>query len=133
MKTWKGLAHIALFTDDLEKAVSFYEKLGGTCTARSQAQKPQWINQLALVEIAGFVIEVVQPGGGDPIQPANNVWGHIAIEVDNVEDAVAELQAAGVETFLTESINELPTVFHGVRNIFFTGPCGEQIELFQTA
>lgn len=29
MDTWKGLAHIALFTDDLEKTIAFYENLGG--------------------------------------------------------------------------------------------------------
>ena len=27
MDTWKGLAHIALFTDDLEKTIAFYENL----------------------------------------------------------------------------------------------------------
>ena len=29
MNTWKGLAHVALFTDDLEKTIAFYENLGG--------------------------------------------------------------------------------------------------------
>ena len=32
MNTWKGLAHVALFTDDLEKTIAFYENLGGKCT-----------------------------------------------------------------------------------------------------
>lgn len=130
MKTWNGLAHIALFTSDLEKSIRFYENLGGKCTARSQVQKPAWVNRLALVELAGFVIEMVEPGGGDAIQPNNTVWGHIAIAVDSLEDAIAELKARGVDTFLS-GINELPDVFGGVRNIYFTGPCGEQIELMQ--
>lgn len=130
MKTWKCMAHVALFTADLDKSIQFYEKLGGKCTARSQVQKPQWVNQLALLEIAGFTIEMVQPGGGDPLQPANNVWGHIAIEVESLEDAIAELKSLGVDTFLS-GINELPDVLGGVRNIYFTGPNKEQIELLQ--
>ena len=130
MKTWKGLAHIALFTDDLDKTIRFYESLGGECTARSQVQKPQWINQLALVKLAGFTMEIIQPGGGDPVRPENNAWGHIAIEVDSLEDAMVELKACGVDNFLSD-INELPEVFGGVRNVYFTGPCGEQIELMQ--
>ena len=44
MDTWKGLAHIALFTDDLEKTIAFYENLGGKCTMRGEAPKPQWVN-----------------------------------------------------------------------------------------
>ncbi len=128
MKTWKSLAHIALFTQDLERAVRFYEMLGGVCVQRSQAQKPQWVNQLALVEISGFTLEIVQPGGGEPAQPQNNVWAHIAVAVDSLEDAIAELKEKGVET---GPINELPHTFGGVRNAFFTGPDGETIELLQ--
>ena len=39
MNTWKGLAHVALFTDDLEKTIAFYENLGGKCTMRGEAAK----------------------------------------------------------------------------------------------
>lgn len=130
MNTWKGLAHIALFTSNLEQSIAFYENLGGVCTMRSQAQKPEWVNLLALVDLHGFTLEIVQPGGGEPVQPQNNVFGHIAIAVDSLEDAIEELRSRGVDTFLG-GINELPDTFGGVRNIFFTGPDGEQIELLQ--
>lgn len=130
MNTWKGLAHIALFTADMERSIAFYENLGGVCTMRSQAQKPEWVNQLALVDIHGFTLEIVQPGGGQPTQSQNNVFGHIAIAVDSLEEAIEELRAHGVDTFMG-GINELPNTFGGVRNVFFTGPDGEQIELLQ--
>lgn len=130
MNTWKGLAHVALFTTDLERSIRFYENLGGVCAMRSQAQKPNWVNKLALVDIHGFTLEIVQPGGGDPASAANNVFGHIAIEVDSLEEAMDELRAKGVDSFLG-GINELPDTFGGVRNAFFTGPDGEQIELLQ--
>ena len=54
MNTWKGLAHIALFTSNLEQSIAFYENLGGVCTMRSQAQKAEWVNLLALVDLHGF-------------------------------------------------------------------------------
>lgn len=130
MNTWKGLAHIALFTSDLERSIAFYENLGGVCTMRSQAQKPNWVNQLAMVEIHGFALEIVQPGGGDPVNAKNNVFGHIAIEVDSLEDAIAELKVRGIDSFMG-GINELPNTFGGLRNAFFMGPDGEQIELLQ--
>ena len=115
MDTWKGLAHIALFTDDLEKTIAFYENLGGKCTMRGEAPKPQWVNKLAMVEICGFALEIVQPGGGEPVAVTNDAFRHIAIEVDS---------------FLG-GITEMPGLFGGVRNAFFTGPSGEQIELMQ--
>ncbi len=130
MKTAKGFAHIALFTDDLEKTIQFYERLGGKCTMRGQAQKPQWINELAMVEWNGLALEIVQPGGGEPTAVKNDAFRHIAIEVGNLEEAIAEVKALGIDTFLG-GITEMPDLFGGVRNAFFTGPSGEQIELMQ--
>ena len=130
MDTWKGLAHIALFTDDLEKTIAFYENLGGKCTMRGEAPKPQWVNKLAMVEICGFALEIVQPGGGEPVAVTNDAFRHIAIEVDHLEEAIAEVKARGVDSFLG-GITEMPGLFGGVRNPFFPGPSGEQIELMQ--
>lgn len=130
MNTWKGLAHAALFTDDLEKTIAFYENLGGKCTMRGEAPKPQWVNQLAMIEICGFALEVVQPGGGDPVAVKNDAFRHIAIEVENLEEAIEEVKSRGVDSFLG-GITEMPGLFGGVRNAFFTGPSGEQIELMQ--
>lgn len=130
MDTWKGLAHIALFTDDLEKTIAFYENLGGKCTMRGEAPKPQWVNKLAMVEICGFALEIVQPGGGEPVAVTNDAFRHIAIEVDHLEEAIAEVKARGVDSFLG-GITEMSGLFGGVRNAFFTGPSGEQIELMQ--
>ena len=130
MDTWKGLAHIALFTDDLEKTIAFYENLGGKCTMRGEAPKPQWVNKLAMVEICGFALEIVQPGGGEPVAVTNDAFRHIAIEVDHLEEAIAEVKARGGDSFLG-GITEMPGLFGGGRNAFFTGPSGEQIELMQ--
>ena len=97
---------------------------------RGQAQKPQWVNELAMVEWNGLALEIVQPGGGEATAVKNDAFRHIAIEVDNLEEAIAEVKALGIDTFLG-GITEMPDLFGGVRNAFFTGPSGEQIELMQ--
>ena len=54
---------------------------------------------------------------------------HIAIYVDDLDAAAAEIKAAGVDTFMTPEKKVLPQLFGGLENWFFTGPSGEQIEL----
>ncbi len=63
--------------------------------------------------------------GGEGVIP------HIAICVDDVDQAAADLKALGVDTFMTEEKNVLPTTFGGLENWFFTGPSGEQLELLK--
>ena len=43
----------------------------------------------------------------------------------------AELKAQGIDTFRTPEPVVLPELFGGLRNWFFTGPSGEQIELIE--
>ena len=54
---------------------------------------------------------------------------HIAIYVDDLDGAAADIRAAGVNTFMTPEKKVLPHLFGGLENWFFTGPSGEQIEL----
>ena len=108
----QGLAHIAVLTEDMEKTIAFYELLGGTCTERTSVQKPTGVNQLAMTAQGG-------------------VLPHIAIEVTDLPAVAAELRAQGIDTFLTPEPVVLPELFGGLRNWFFTGPSGEQIELIE--
>ena len=55
---------------------------------------------------------------------------HFCFNVEDVDAAVRELRAAGVDSFLTEEPYSRD-IFGGVRIIFLTGPSGELIELFQ--
>lgn len=126
-----SLAHVALYTKDLEKSLAFYEKLGGRCYTRASVEKPSGTNLLAMVRLAGFDLELIQPGDGTEIRSIEGTWPHIALETERIEEAVEELREAGVDTFCTEVPNELPNLFGGIRNIFFFGPDGEKIELIE--
>lgn len=129
MKSYIELAHIAINTPDLERSIAFYETLGGECTMRGSVQKPEGINQLAMVTLTNFAIELIQPAAG--FQEADGIIPHFAIEVEDLPLVVNEMRAMGLGAFCAEQPAELPDLFGGLRNIFFRGPGGEMIELIE--
>lgn len=131
MKSYKKLAHIAVYTTDLERSIAFYETLGGTCTMRGEVQKPTGVNQLAMVTLTNFEIELIQPGDGTVVTPDTGVMPHFAIEVQNLPLVVNAMRAMGMGAFCTETPNVIPELFGGLQNIFFRGPSGEMIELIE--
>lgn len=126
-----GLAHIALYTKDLETSIRFYENLGGMLTDRAQVEKPAGTNLLAMVKLADFFLEIIEPHDGSPVTPEGGLFPHLALEVDDIDAAISNLKNAGINTFRTDVPNDMPGLFGGIRNIFFTGPNGEQLELLQ--
>lgn len=130
MKHFTGLAHIALFTKNLETSVKFYESLGGVITDHADVEKAAGTNHITMVQMPGFFLEIIEPHDGSPVTPEGGLFPHIAIEVDDMDAALAEVKAAGITSFKTEAPMTLP-IFGGIRNIFFYGPDGEQVELLQ--
>lgn len=131
MSHMKALAHIALYTKNLEESIQFYEKLGGSCIDRAQVQKPAGTNLLAMVKMPGFYLEIIEPHDGSPVTAEGGLFPHLALEVDDIDAAVASLKSAGICSFRTDRPSDMPALFGGIRNIFFTGPDGEQLELLQ--
>lgn len=131
MKQFKELAHIAVLTENMEQSIAFYEKLGGVCEQRGSVNKPTGTNLLAMVKLAGFWLELIQPGDGTPVDARGGVLPHLAIEVEDLPSCVEQLKAMGIDTFKTDQITVLPELFGGLQNIFFTGPSGELIELIE--
>ena len=127
----KGLAHIAILTTDLANSISWYEKLGGKCYDRGEVKKPTGTNQLAMVKLANLDLELIQPGDGTTVTASDGTIPHFALETDNLDATIDELRQAGITTFRTPDPVELPNLFGGLRNIFFTGPSGELIEILQ--
>ena len=124
---YQGLGHIAVHTKDMDGSIAFYERIGGRLSQRAAIPTPEGDKLLALVEFAGVLLELIQGPGPAPMGEGN--IPHIAVYVDDVDAAAAELQAAGVDTFLTPEKKVLPDLFGGLENWFFTGPSGEQVEL----
>ncbi len=121
---FKGLCHIGVMTDNAEESVKFYcEKLGfRPWYAGKMGPMP-----LTFVEGGGLVIEFIAAGKAAP----GGAVDHFAIEVLNIEEAVADLKEKGVEV---GPIMAIPAFFPtGMKNVFFTGPNGEKIEFVEYA
>ena len=128
-KHFQGLGHVAVYTQDIEKSIDFYEKLGGEVKGRGGVSAPAGEKKRALVLFGGITLELIKSPTDMPMGEGN--VPHFALLVDDLDAAAEEVRAAGVDSFLTPEKNVLPDLFGGLQNWFFTGPSGEQIELLQ--
>ena len=124
---YRGLGHVAVYTQDMEESIAFYEKLGGAVKGRGSVPAPGGEKKLALVDFGGITLELIQSPGDMPMGEGN--VPHFAILVDDLDAAAAAVRAAGVNTFLTPEKKVLPELFGGLQNWFFTGPSGILINL----
>lgn len=126
-ENYKGLGHIAIYTENLEESIAFYERIGGELKMRSRSHGMGVPKELALVEFGGFLLELIQSPEAMPIGEGS--IAHFAVYVDDVDKASADIAAAGVDTFTTPEKIVMPDTFGGLHARYFKGPSGETIEL----
>jgi len=119
----KGLAHIGIYTNEPKKCADFYvEHLG--FHFYHMEQRENFV--IYFVESQGCIIEFVEKDGFQN----NGVIHHIALEVQGIENLAHELAEKGIIS-KDYSIAKLEPFFaSSAKNLFFTGPAGETIELF---
>ena len=120
---FKGLAHIGIRTDDPRKCAEFYIN---NLDFRLLHVVPRDGFEIIFVENAGVVLEFIGRKGPD----SAGIVDHITFEVNGIEKTVERLKAAGVKMD-----SDTPRQMEGFfpfpcKNIFFTGPAGERVELF---
>jgi lactoylglutathione lyase len=127
MAKMTGLAHIGVFTADMDKSVKFYvDTLGFELFYSRDLGK----TLLRFVRAGSCILELIQPEGYEGGR-GEGVVAHIAIEVEDIKGLVAELKTKGVK-FRTEDVSVISTLFPtGSTNIFFDGPNGEALELYE--
>lgn len=119
---FKGLAHIGIMTEDPRKCADFYIK---NLDFKEIQVIPRGTFEIIMVENYGLVLEFV----GRPAQNKDGVIAHIAIEVSGIEKTIERLRKNGVE-FEGDEAKLMEGFFpFACRNIFFTGPAGERVEL----
>ena len=126
---YQGLGHVAVYTRAMGQSIAFYETIGGSVLRRGSVSTPAGEKLLALVDLGGVTLELIQ--SPTPVSMEEGNLPHFAIYVDDVDAAAADLRSAGVDTFLTPEKRVVPGLFGGLENWFFTGPSGEQIELLK--
>ncbi|MHC5053422.1 MAG: VOC family protein [Planctomycetota bacterium] len=125
-----AIQHIAFNCRDMRAQEEFYARHFGFRRVRTfKAGTPK---EFAVLRLGGTCTELFPAGegadeaaGAGP-QPVG--FAHLAFEVEDLDAAVAALEAGGVET---EGIIDCSRLLEGFRVCFFNDPEGNRIELMQ--
>jgi lactoylglutathione lyase len=123
----RKLEHVGVMVKDIEISIDFYQNvLGLDLLDQFPANEPSVILAFLGDRKSGQVyVELIS--GDEEEYPNEGKVHHIAFTVDNIEEEVARLQALKVP-FFSDEVDILP---NGTKYIFFKGPDGETLELFQ--
>jgi len=115
--------HVALTTRDFERLRAFYAQTLGLPLVGAFAGY-----NIVFLAAGSTTIELIEEEG--PADGADRAgWNHLALEVEDVDAAYAELAAHGVPfTVLPE---DFPPEAPALRIAFFTDPDGNLVELVQ--
>ena len=117
-----GLSHIGIFVKDMAKSIDFYKRLGFNLDNEENPGVP-----LAFLSAGTCLIELIEEKNNNRV--ATGLIDHVAMEVDNIEAAVANAQAKGIE--IDASTIKSVDILGGIKNVFFDGPDGERLEFFE--
>ena len=126
--TVTGFAHISLCVKDIARSCRLYQDLLGFVPYDEHVNEHM---RLLLLKNGSDTLELIQHTPARDLGAAPGPFDHIALQVQDMDALVRELRARGY-AFDTDTPNEAPDVFGGIRFIFFTGPDGERIELIQS-
>ena len=128
-----GLSHIGIKTMDSEKSVDFYKNILGF--SHYYHYEMESGTKLDFLRCGGCIVELIySPAFDESVLNCEGTVAHVALEVLNIDSLVASLKKAGVDTWKSDAVGEMPKLFPtGSRNIFFKGPSGELLELFEHA
>ncbi len=130
----KRIDHIAIVVPDIEEALSFYQDILGLKLTHIEEVLDQEVI-VAFLPAGDSEIELVEPitdTSGIARYMAKRGAGvhHICIEVDDIENSLAQLKERGVEL-----IDETPSIGSGGKKIAFVHPhsaFGVLVELYET-
>jgi glyoxylase I family protein len=120
--------HIAIICSDYSRSKHFYTQILGFAIVREVYREARQSYKLDLEVNALYQIELFSFPNPSPRPSHPEAAGlrHLAFEVDNIGEAVAQLNANSVETEPLR-IDE----FTGKRFTFFTDPDGLPLELYE--
>ena len=123
------IQHIALNCRDLKHQVQFYRKHFGFKPARVFNEgKP---DEFIMLRLGAMCLELFQSTHVLPSSQGGEQsigFKHLALEVSNLDAALAALRADGIQT---EEIYDCSSIVKGMRVTFFNDPEGNRLELMQ--
>lgn len=138
--TFCGLAHLGIFTDNLQETLNFYVKhLSFSPVYQTVIQKPQdrrgmFPMKFAMIRLNELYIEIMECANkANTGNGINDVVNHIGIRVSNLEDAISHLLETGLDARrvgpITEERDQIPG--RSFRQCRVTGWNGETIGLYE--
>ncbi len=130
----RGLQHIGLPVTNLERSKAFYARLGFVEAMRTELPGASEAIQVAMMQHEGLTLELYQLEQEERLAIAKRADGHIdhlALDVMDIEQALAEIRGAGLEVLEENAPVLLPFWDHGVRYFTIRGPDGEKVEFNQ--
>jgi len=129
----KSVNHVAVVVDDMEKALSFWQNALGM-HVHELRDVPAEKSQVAFLPLEGSEVELVMPTSDDSgiakyLAKRGPGMHHICLEVDDIEDMLAQLRTKGVRL-----INEQPRSSSDGKKYAFIHPestGGVLVELYQ--
>jgi len=103
----RGIHHLGVAVSDLDEAIAMYERLFGARLERRDSLGEQGVDAASLL-VGDSRIELVAPTGEDThvgrfLARRGSGMHHVALETDDVRQALEELTAAGAQL-----IDEVP-------------------------
>ncbi len=120
-----GLQHIGLPTEDMEKTVGFYKRLGFKIAYETVLEADNV--RVVFMKLTNLMIEAYE------VKEAAKVYGaidHIAIDVSDIGAVYKEICEMGLNN-LNDKVNELPFWENGVKFFTIEGPNKERVEFGQ--
>lgn len=133
MATIKRIDHVAIVVEDINTALPFWRDVLGLPLSHVE-DMPEQRSKIAFMPLGGSEIELVQPTDDDSgvaryLAKRGPGMHHVALEVDDLDEKLAELQALGIEL-----INAAPVVAAGGNRAVFIHPRaanGVLVELYE--
>lgn len=118
------LDHVGLMVSDMDEALTWYREVLG-CTVRDEWANAESGMRWAHLDLGPLVLELVLRPGLEPRVAAAAGYHHVAIEVEDCAEVVADLESRGV------AVTFPPSHFdrHDMDWAFVTDPFGNVLEI----
>lgn len=116
-----GVQHIGIPTNDLDKTVEFYKKLGFEIAFEAVEEK------VAFLKLGSLVVETYE---NHEAKMEYGAIDHVALDVRDVEEIFQYINEAGLNS-TQDTIHFLPFWENGVKFFTIEGPNKEKVEFSQ--
>ena len=120
-----GIQHIGIPTNDIEKTIEFYKKLGFETALQTINEEAG--EKVAFLKLKNLVIETYE---NKQAKLANGAIDHVAINVKDIEEVYHYIEENQMNT-TNDEIHFLPFWENGVRFFTIEGPNKEKVEFSQ--